>query len=89
MSNVETYFTKGKIVAESGDVKVYLMQGQLFLEIGPGHDLWALESEDFDYINQLRKQNGSRVILWDDKIYQLALLSVRKNQLSCFVEFHA
>jgi spermidine synthase len=54
MGNVQTYFTEGSIVAESGDVKVYFMQGQLFLEIGPGHDLWALESEDFDYINQLK-----------------------------------
>jgi hypothetical protein len=53
MTTMETYFTKGKIVASSGDVKVYSMQGQLFLEIGPGHDLWALESEDFDYIKQL------------------------------------
>lgn len=47
------YFTDGIVVAESGDVKVYEMNKELFLEIGPGHNLWALESEAEDYIKQL------------------------------------
>ena len=47
------YFDDGKLVASQGDVKVYEMNNELFLEIGPGHNLWALESEVSDYIEQL------------------------------------
>lgn len=47
------YFKDGEVVAESGDAKVYRMNGELFLEIGPGHTLWALQSEIHDYIEQL------------------------------------
>lgn len=47
------YYDEGKLVAESGDVKVYEMFNSLFLEIGPGRNLWALESEYVDYIKQL------------------------------------
>ena len=53
MADSLIYFKDGKVVAESGDVKVYEMAGELFLEIGPGHNLWALESELEDYIQQL------------------------------------
>ena len=48
------YFVDGNVVAQSGDVKIYLMDNQLFLEIGPGHNLWALESEYAVYMDQLR-----------------------------------
>jgi len=58
------YFQEGKLVAESGEVKIYSMltnfskkhlkREELFLEIGPGHTLWALESELPDYIWQLK-----------------------------------
>ena len=47
------YFRDGKVVAESGEVKIYEMEDELFLEIGPGHNLWALSSELEDYIEQL------------------------------------
>lgn len=47
------YFKEGKSVAKSGSVSVYEMFDELFLEIGPGHNLWALEREYVDYINQL------------------------------------
>jgi len=47
------YFEDGEVVAESGNAKVYLMNKELFLEIGPGHTLWALQSEIEDYIEQL------------------------------------
>lgn len=47
------YFQDGKLVAESGLAKVYSLNNELFLEIGPGHTLWALESELEDYIMQL------------------------------------
>jgi spermidine synthase len=48
------YFRDGKVVAEHGQAKVYKMNNELFLEIGPGHTLWALESEIADYIEQLK-----------------------------------
>lgn len=47
------YFDDGELVASQGEAKVYKMNNELFLEIGPGHNLWALESEVYDYINQL------------------------------------
>jgi spermidine synthase len=47
------YFRDGKLMAESGEVKIYEMNDELFLEIGPGHSLWALEGELEDYIDQL------------------------------------
>lgn len=47
------YFRDGELIAEHGDAKVYKMNGELFLEIGPGHTLWALESEFTDYMLQL------------------------------------
>jgi len=47
------YFRDGEVVASSGQVRVYKMNNQLFLEKGPGHNLWALESELQDYIWQI------------------------------------
>lgn len=47
------YYDEGKLVAESGNAKVYEMFNSLFLEIGPGKNLWALESEYVNYIEQL------------------------------------
>jgi hypothetical protein len=47
------YFKDGEVIAEHGEAKVYKMNEQLYLEIGPGHNLWALESEISDYIHQL------------------------------------
>lgn len=47
------YFKDGKLIAESGDASVYIMNNELFLEKGPGHNLWALESELDDYMSQL------------------------------------
>ena len=47
------YFKSGELIAESGKAKVYKFNNDLFLEIGPGHNLWALESELPDYVWQL------------------------------------
>lgn len=47
------YFKDGELIVESGEAKVYKLNNELFLEIGPGHNLWALESELEDYIWQL------------------------------------
>ena len=56
------YFQDGVLLAESGDAKVYEMAGELFLEIGPGHTLWALESEAEDYIEQLGDKPHGHVL---------------------------
>lgn len=48
------YFKDGELIANSNDASVYKMNNELFLEIGPGHTLWALESEINDYIPQLK-----------------------------------
>lgn len=47
------YFKDGILIAESGEAKVYRLDDELYLEIGPGHNLWALERELEDYIWQL------------------------------------
>jgi len=54
------YFENGEIAAESGDVKVYKMNDTLYLEIGPGHNLWIDSTEEFllrSQINSLPKGN--------------------------------
>jgi 16S rRNA G966 N2-methylase RsmD len=50
------YFEEGKIVAESGDIKVYKMGDEFFLEKGPGHNLWIDTYENKD----LKKQIGDK-----------------------------
>lgn len=47
------YFLQGEIIAESGDVKVYDFKGDHYLEIGPGHNLWAISNEIVEYKDQL------------------------------------
>jgi len=49
------YFEEGEVVASSGDVNVYKYEGDLYLDIGPGHNLWAVSSEIKEYRHQLRK----------------------------------
>jgi len=49
------YFEDGEIIASSGDARVYNYNGDLYLEIGPGHNLWAVSSEIKEYRYQLRK----------------------------------
>jgi len=56
------YFKDGEVVAESGEAKVYKMNGELFLEIGPGHTLWALETELQDYMAQLEDRPRGRCL---------------------------
>lgn len=47
------YFRDGELVCQSGNVSVYKFMDLLHLEIGPGHNLWAIESEIEDYIWQI------------------------------------
>ncbi len=48
------YFIDGDLIAEEGKARVYLYDGLLHLEIGPGHNLWMVESE----IKELAEQIG-------------------------------
>jgi len=47
------YFTHGKLMAESGNMRVYDFNGLLHLEEGPGHTLWAIEDEIDEYKEQI------------------------------------
>ncbi len=47
------YFTHGTVIAESGNVKVYELAGEHYLEIGPGHTLWAINNELKEYAEQI------------------------------------
>ena len=48
------YFIDGDLIAERGEARVYLYNGLLHLEIGPGHNLWMVENE----IDELSQQIG-------------------------------
>jgi len=48
------YFIDGDLIAEHGGARVYLYDDLLHLEIGPGHNLWMVESE----IKELTEQIG-------------------------------
>jgi len=47
------YFTDGKVIAESGSIKVYEFNGALYLEQGPGHNLWADSDEIIELVDQI------------------------------------
>jgi len=50
---MDIYFRDGKLIAESGDVRVYEMHGEQYLEIGKGHTLWADMNEVVEYADQI------------------------------------
>lgn len=47
------YFTHGQLVAESGNVRVYKFNDDLYLEGGQGHYLWTISNEASVYERQL------------------------------------
>lgn len=47
------YFTDGRLVAESGNIKAYSMDGQIFIERGPGHTLLCSDLDKEQYIWQI------------------------------------
>jgi len=53
MALTPIYFTHGKLLAQSGNIRVYLFNGLLHLEEGPGHTLWAIEDEIYQYRDQI------------------------------------
>jgi len=56
------YWREGKLLAESGQVRVYEYNKELFLEIGQGHTLWTLESELAEYKKQLTDKPFGNVL---------------------------
>jgi len=91
------YFKDGEVVAEKGEVKVYKMNGELFLEIGPGHTLWALQSELSDYIEQLGDLPrgdvleiglglgvASRYLLTFDRVDRLTTIEANENVIKVY-----
>lgn len=51
--NTPIYFTHGELIAESKNMRVYVFDGMLHLEEGPGHTLWAIGSEIDEYKEQI------------------------------------
>lgn len=97
MSNTGIYYIDGEMVAESGDVVVYGVGSLLYLEIGPGHTLWTLESELPDYIEQLGDTPfgnvleiglglgvASRYILSCEKVKTLTTIEINRDVIKIY-----
>jgi spermidine synthase len=92
MSENAIYYEDGELVASSGEVRVYNMDDQFFLEIGLGHTLWTFEGEIFDYIEQLGDTPSgdvleiglgmgvtSRYLLSCEKVKTLTTIEINKD----------
>ena len=99
MANGLIYFKDGELIAESGDAKVYKFNNDLFLEIGPGHNLWALGSEISDYMWQLNDRPkgscleiglglgvASRYILSLPRVRSLTTVEINKDVMNIHEE---
>jgi spermidine synthase len=97
MSENAIYYEDGKLVVSEGEVRVYNMDDQLFLEIGRGHTLWTLESEIFDYMEQLGDTPSgdvleiglgmgvtSRYLLSCEKVKTLTTIEINKDVIKVY-----
>lgn len=86
------YFRDGEMLYQSGKVRAYRFMDLLHLEIGPGHNLWAIENELGDYIWQINdKPKGdcleiglglgiaSRYILSCPKVESLTTVEINED----------
>jgi hypothetical protein len=86
------YFRDGELLYQSGEVRAYRFMNKLHLEIGPGHNLWAIETELEDYIWQINdKPKGdcleiglglgvaSKYILSCPKVKSLTTVELRED----------
>jgi len=93
------YFQDGELIAASNQARVYKMNNELFLEIGEGHTLWALESELEDYIEQLKDYPkgkcleiglglgvASRYILTFPKVEHLTTIEINRDVINAHSE---
>jgi SAM-dependent methyltransferase len=84
------YFTHGKLLAQSGNIRVYLFNGLLHLE--EDHNLWAIEDEIEEYRDQMgNKPKGncleiglglgiaSKHILSFDNVKSLTTVEINKH----------
>ena len=91
------YYIDGKIVERSGDVVVYEMDNEFYLEIGPGHTLWTISSELSDYMEQLADKPlgnvleiglglgiASRYILSCEKVKSLTTIEINKDIIKVY-----
>jgi len=47
------YFIDGELIISTGDVRIYKMNDEYYLEKGPGHNFWADSLERTDYKQQI------------------------------------
>ena len=91
------YFKDGELVAESGQARVYRLNNELYLEIGQGHNLWAMESELPDYVWQLNDRPhgacleiglglgvASRYILSCHRVRSLTTIEINKDVIKVY-----
>jgi len=97
MSSGLIYFKDGELIVKSGEARIYKFKDELFLEIGPGHNLWALESEISDYIWQLNDRPrgscleiglglgvASKYILSCKRVKSLTTLEINKDVIDVY-----
>lgn len=89
------YFIDGTLIAEQGEVRIYDMEGLKYLEIGPGHNLWMVESEIKELSDQIgNSPNGkcleiglglgiaSKYILSFDKVESLTTVEINPDVIT-------
>lgn len=97
VSETGIYFEDGRVIAESGEVKVYQTDYDTMLEVGPGHNLWALASEIVDYESQLDNIPfgnvleiglglgiASKYLLSCSKVKSLTTIEINKDVIKVF-----
>lgn len=95
------YFRDGKVIAESGQVKVYEMDGSRYLEKCPGHNLWASSWEIRDYEEQLKDiprgnclEIGlglgvvSNYILGLEQVNHLTTIEIDRDVVECYTKLN-
>lgn len=64
MKDKTVYFRDGVVMTESGKTRVYQMDKELYLEVGPGHNLISSSDDIADYIWQINdKPFGNCLII--------------------------
>lgn len=91
------YFNSGSIIASSGDVRIYKYMGDVYLEIGPGHFLWARGIEINEYSDQLKNTPrgnclevglglgiASNYILEQEGVTSLTTIEKNRDVMECY-----
>lgn len=59
---MDIYFENGELIAQYGKARVYLFEGELYLEAGQGHSLWTYSLERKDYEEQIADKAKGRCL---------------------------